>query len=90
MLYIKFSLGEALRKECPDNDCRLFLNTYNMVTEAAEAYNEIEASGKYSEAALLLLRKGIRENTNFLREMLRDNYAIQQYKKTHKISAVQF
>ena len=88
MLIVKFAVGEALRQECPDNDCRLFLNTYNMVTEAAAAYNEIEASGKYSEMTLSLMRKGIREQISFLHDMNCNNFAIREYKKTRTIRPV--
>ena len=88
MLTVKFAIGEALKQDCPDNDCRLFLNTYNMVTEAAAAYNEIETSGKYSEATLILLRKGIREQINFLHNMNSHNFAIREYKKTHTIRPI--
>ena len=88
MIIIKFAVGESLKRECPDNDCRLFLNTYNMVTEAAAAYNEIEASGKYTETALNLMRKGIREQISFLHDMNCNNFAIREYKKTHSVKAV--
>ena len=88
MLIVKFAIGEALKQDCPDNDCRLFLNTYNMVTEAAAAYNEIETSGKYTETTLSLLRKGIREQISFLHDMNCNNFAIKQYKKTHTVSPV--
>ena len=88
MFLVKFSVGEALKRECPDNDCRLFLNTYNMVTEAAAAYNEIEASGKYSKMTLNMLGKGLRKQINFLHEKNCNNYAIQEYKKTRTVRPV--
>lgn len=88
MIICKYAIGEALKKECQDNDCRLFLNMYNMVQEATVAYNDIEASGKYSESALLLLKKGIREYIKQLHEMYHSNFAIQKYKTEHKYPAV--
>ena len=88
MLTVKFAIGEALKQDCPDNDCRLFLNIYNSATEAAAAYNEIEASGKYSEMTLLLLRKGIREQISTLHDMNCNNFAIKEYKKTHTIRPI--
>ena len=88
MLTVRFAIGEALKQDCPDNDCRLFLNIYNTVTEAAAAYNEIEASGKYSEMTLNLMRKGIREQIRFLHDMNCKNFAIREYKKTHTIRPV--
>ena len=70
-----YSLGLALAEECPDNDCRVYLNTFNMARELDAALDEIK--GYPAEVMRRELNKHFRE----LGRMYYESYAIQQFKK---------
>lgn len=73
-----YALGLALAEECPDNDCRLYLNVFNMARELDTALDEI--TGYPAEVMRRELNKHYRE----LGQMYYENYAVQQYKEEMK------
>ena len=50
-----YSLGLALAEECPDNDCRVYLNIFNMARELDEALDKV----KPNSAPFLALRSAL-------------------------------
>ena len=75
-----YALGLALAKECPPNDCRVYLNIFNAARELDAALDSLDPDG----APALALRKELRERVGELGEMLEDNYALQRYKEARK------
>lgn len=75
-----YALGLALAEDCPDNDCRLYLNIFNTARELDAALDDLDVDG----APALALRKALRERVGELAEMYRDNYAIQKYREEAK------
>lgn len=75
-----YALGLALAEDCPDNDCRLYLNIFNTARELDAALDNLDADG----IPALALRKALRERVGELAEMYRDNYAIQKYREEAK------
>ena len=75
-----YALGLALAKECPPNDCRVYLNIFNAARELDAALDNLDAYG----APALALRKELRERVGELGEMLEDNYALQRYKEARR------
>ena len=72
-----YALGLALSKNCPPNDCRVYLNIFNAARELDAALDSLDAYG----APALALRKALRERVGELAEMMEDNYAVEQYRK---------
>ena len=72
-----YALGLALSKNCPPNDCRVYLNIFNAARELDAALDNLDAYG----APALALRKELRERVGELAEMMEDNYAVEQYRK---------
>ena len=72
-----YALGLALSKNCPPNDCRVYLNIFNAARELDAALDNLDAYG----APALALRKELRERVGELGEMMEDNYAVEQYRK---------
>ena len=72
-----YALGLALSKNCPPNDCRVYLNIFNAARELDAALDGLDAYG----APALALRKELRERVGELAEMMEDNYAVEQYRK---------
>lgn len=72
-----YALGLALAEKCPPNDCRVYLNIFNAARELDEALDGLDGDG----APALALRKALRERVGELREMMEDNYAVEQYRK---------
>lgn len=70
-----YSLGLVLAGDCPDNDCRVYLNTFNMARELDTALDD--AQGYAANTLRRELHKLYRE----LREMYVGNYAVQKYKE---------
>lgn len=73
-----YTLGLALAKECPDNDCRVYLNIFNAARELDDALDGLK--GYPAETLSRELLKHFRE----LGQMYYENYAVQQYKEGMK------
>lgn len=67
----------ALAADCPDNDCRVYLNIFNGARELDAALDNLDAEG----APALALRKALRERVGELAEMFDGNFAVKQYRK---------
>lgn len=72
-----YSLGLALAEECPGNDCKVYLNIFNMARELDAALDKFNAS-KYPAQ---VLRCDLRQQLTALRRMYLENYAVQQFKE---------
>lgn len=73
-------LGEQLRKECPDNDCRIFLNLYNK----HEKIQEDLRGCLLSEYSVHILETACFKISVELSNMTHTNYAVMQYRKEHR------
>ena len=76
-----YALGLALSKDCPPNDCRVYLNIFNTARELDAALDNLDSDG----APALALRKELRERVGELGEMLEGNYAVEQYRKGGRV-----
>lgn len=76
-----YALGLALAEECPDNDCRVYLNIFNATRELDAMLDK----AKEGTAPALALRSALREYVRELREMYFENYAIQRFKEEMKL-----
>lgn len=72
-----YALGLALSKNCPTNDCRVYLNIFNAARELDAALDDLDADG----TPALCLRRELRERVGELAEMFDGNYAVEQYRK---------
>lgn len=72
-----YALGLALAKECPENDCKVYLNIFNMARELDAALGMMEGN----TAPALALRSALMDRLGELWEMYSKNYAVQQYKE---------
>lgn len=72
-----YALGLVLAEECPDNDCRVYLNTFNMARELDEALDKT----KPNSAPFLALRSALMQYAGELWQMYDKNYAVQQFKE---------
>lgn len=72
-----YALGLVLARDCPDNDCRVYLNIFNMARELDAALDGLDEDG----APALALRRELRERVSELAEMYRENHAVQKYKE---------
>ena len=72
-----YSLGLALAEECPDNDCRVYLNIFNMARELDEALDEMRPNS----TPFVTLRSALMERAGELWKMYAENYAVQQFKE---------
>lgn len=75
-----YALGLALANECPDNDCRVYLNIFNAARELDEAMDKVEPNSAPFNALYSALMRYAGE----LRQMYVSNYAVQQYKEGMK------
>ena len=75
-----YSLGLALAQECPDNDCRLYLNIFNMAREIDDALDMVGGN----TAPALVLRRELMEKAGELWQMYEKTPAVQQYKEGMK------
>ena len=75
-----YSLGLVLAEECPENDCKVYLNIFNAARELDDALDNVKPDG----AQALALRGALRDRLGELQEMYFENYAIQQFKKGMK------
>lgn len=72
-----YALGLALAEDCPDNDCRLYLNIFNTARELDTALDDLDVDG----APALYLRQALRVKVGELVELYRTNYAVELYRK---------
>lgn len=72
-----YALGLALDRECQENDCRLYKNTFNMARELDGA---LDIVGGY---AATVLKFRLHERIRELREMWTENCAILAYRAQH-------
>lgn len=72
-----YTLGLALARECPDNDCRVYLNIFNAARELDDALDKFESN----TAPAMALRKALVEWAGELWQMYAENYAVQQFKE---------
>lgn len=70
-----YRLGLRLETDCPDNDCRIFLNIFKGAREIDEALGK--AAGAPQRVLLRELKKEFRE----LKKMYLFNYAVRKYEK---------
>lgn len=70
-----YSLGLVLEGDCPENDCRLYFNIFNMCREVDEAINRVRGWPR-EVLEMELNRKYIELETMFTM-----NYAIRQYRR---------
>lgn len=73
-----YALGLALAKECPDDDCRIYLKVFNMARELDAALDKI--TGYPAKVIRWELNKQYRE----LGQMYYENYSVQQFKEGMK------
>lgn len=86
MFYPYAKIGEALLKDCPDNDCIIFRNVYGIFRAVEADYKRIiEAFPDLDESTELAILKKLHECRKQLHEMYSDNYAIQKYRKAARI-----
>ena len=74
-----YTLGLALSGDCPDNDCRVFLNIFNMARELDATLDDVE------EYAADVLRRELRKLYRELREMYVGNHAVKKYKEEMQV-----
>lgn len=72
-----YALGLALSKDCPPNDCRVYLNIFNAARELDAALDGMDADS----TPALCLRKALRERVGELAEMFDGNFAVERYRK---------
>lgn len=72
-----YALGLALARECPDNDCRVYLNIFNAAREIDNALDKVESN----TAPAMALRKALVEWAGELWKMYKNNYAIQKFRE---------
>lgn len=70
-----YSLGCALSVNCPENDCRVYLNTFQMCREIDEQLDRLEGWPRQ------LLEMELRRTYLKLEEMLLLNYAVREYRR---------
>ena len=70
-----YALGLALAEECPENDCKVYLNIFNMARELDKA---LDGAMGYPAT---VLRGALHDRLRELGEMYTSNYAVQQYKE---------
>lgn len=69
--------GEALKKDCPKNDCIIYRNIYEQYCEEYADYKRIkEAFADLSEATIRTLEHAIRTSEKELYKMWFENYAV--------------
>lgn len=70
-----YGLGLMLAQDCPPNDCKVYLNIFNMARELDDA---IEKVGEYPA---MVMRKALHDHIRELAEMYENNYAVQKFKE---------
>lgn len=72
-----YALGELLKDNCPDNDCRVYLNIFRMAKETDAVLDELDASSHPAK----VLQRDLWRRFSELRRMYLENYAIQQFRE---------
>jgi len=70
-----YALGLALADDCPENDCKVYLNIFNMARELDKA---LDGATGYPAT---VLRGALHDRLRELAEMYTSNYAVQQFKE---------
>ncbi len=70
-----YALGLALAEERPENDCKVYLNIFNMARELDKA---LDGATGYPAT---VLRGALHDRLRELAEMYTSNYAVQQFKE---------
>ena len=70
-----YALGLALAEERPENDCKVYLNIFNMARELDKA---LDGATGYPAT---MLRGALHDRLRELAEMYTSNYAVQQFKE---------
>ena len=73
------TLGEMLIQDCPNNDCIVYRNVYEMYKEISADYERL--SGTISDTTAHALESRIIKLHKELTEMYFSNYAVQEYRK---------
>jgi len=74
-------LGEALKEDCPKNDCVVFRNTYEIYCELFADYRRIkDAVSGLSGGTIRAIEHAIRKSELQLYDMWANNYAIWKYR----------
>lgn len=73
------ALGGMLEMDCPNNDCKVYRNTYRMYIELRLDYKTGEEI--FSETTKRALRKEARVLGGEIEEMYFSNFAIREYRK---------
>ena len=76
--------GEALKKDCPKNDCIIYRNIYERYCEEYTDYKRIkETFADLSEATIRTLEHAIRASEKELYAMWFENYAVLKQRAAH-------
>ena len=70
-----YLLGRLLENDCPENDCRLYLNIFNMCREVDRAIDRVDGWPRELLGAELMKRFAE------LKKMYFTNHAIREYRK---------
>ncbi len=73
-----YTLGLVLARDCPTNDCKVYLNIFNMARDLDAALDTVKGY------PALVLRHDLNDRLKELSEMYLENYAIQQFKEGMK------
>lgn len=73
-----YALGLALAEECPDNDCKVYFNIFNMARSLDDAIDEMDDPNSYPA---IVLRQDLHKQLRELGEMYFENYAIQKFRE---------
>lgn len=73
-----YALGLVLAEECPANDCKVFLNIFNMARSLDDAIDEMDDPNSYPA---IVLRQDLHKRLRELGEMYFENCAIQKFKE---------
>ena len=75
-------IGEALLKDCPENDCIIYRNVYSIYRAVEADYKRIiEAFPDLDESTELAITRKLLECRKTLHEMYSENCAIQRFKE---------
>ncbi|MFR2970613.1 MAG: hypothetical protein ACLTMK_06215, partial [Christensenellaceae bacterium] len=83
--------GEALKKDCPKNDCTSYLYTYEQYCAIYADYKRIkETIADLSEATVRVLEHAIRKTEAELYKMWFENYAVLKQRAARDFLRVSF
>lgn len=70
-----YSLGLVLARDCPENDCKVYLNIFNMARELDAAIERLD------EYPATVLRGALYDRIRELADMYENNYAVQKFRE---------